>query len=252
MASTDELTPVIRQAVRDAIREEVSDRLDKLESQVCDLVNMKSTLLDHEENIREFKKGLDFTSKEISDIKDKMMPDLDKKFSELTTQICINILDIDTHRRKWAIIINGLQGDQGEKEQETRAKVRKFAKDKLKVTGVDSHPFSACHRLSPEKDAGIIIKFTDLSHRNLWLTSAKNLKGTNCKVSLSPDLHPCLRKLKKDVLQSRKILPPHEKNTAQVRYLPTWPYVCVKPRGKASINPRISKQTIVKDYLCTQ
>ena len=39
MASTDELTPGIRQAVRDAIREEVSDRLDKLESQVCDLVN---------------------------------------------------------------------------------------------------------------------------------------------------------------------------------------------------------------------
>ena len=105
MASTDELTPVIRQAVRDAIREEVSDRLDKLESQVCDLVNMKSTLLDHEENIREFKKGLDFTSKEISDIKDKMMPDLDKKFSELTTQLCINILDIDTHRRKWAIFV---------------------------------------------------------------------------------------------------------------------------------------------------
>ena len=87
MASTDELTPGIRQAVRDAIREEVSDRLDKLESQVCDLVNKKSTLLDHEENIREFKKSLDFTSKEISDIKDKMIPDLDKRFSELNNII---------------------------------------------------------------------------------------------------------------------------------------------------------------------
>ena len=63
--------------------------------------------------------------------------------------------------------------------------MRKFAKDKLEVTGIDSHPFSACHRLSSEKEAGIIIKFTDLCHRNLWLTSVKNLKGTNCKVSLS-------------------------------------------------------------------
>ena len=86
-----------------------------------------------------------------------MIPDLDKKFSELNN-ICINILDIDTDRRKWSIIINGLEGDQGEKEQETRAKVRKIAKDKLEVTGVDLHPFSACHRLSSEKEAGIIIK----------------------------------------------------------------------------------------------
>ena len=71
MASTEELTPVIRQAVRDAIREEVSDRLDKLESQVCDLVNKKSSLLDHEENIREFKKCLDFTSKRFLILKAK-------------------------------------------------------------------------------------------------------------------------------------------------------------------------------------
>ena len=41
----------------------------------------------------------------------------------------MNILDLDTHRRKWSLIVNGLQGNPGETEMETRAKVRTFAMD---------------------------------------------------------------------------------------------------------------------------
>ena len=110
------------------------------------------------------------------------------------------ILNIDTHRRKWTLIINGLKGKSGESEMETRAKVRTFAKERLKVTGADSHSFRACHRLSQKDDAGIIVCFTDLYNRNEWLSNAKNLKNVESTASLSPDLHPCLRPLKKDIL----------------------------------------------------
>ena len=73
---------------------------------------------------------------------------MDKKFTELSTKMCLNLLNIDTHRRKWTVIINGLKGKSGESELETRAKVRTLAKDRLKVTVADAHTFRACHRLT--------------------------------------------------------------------------------------------------------
>ena len=51
--------------------------------------------------------------------------------------MCLNTLNLDTHRRKWTLIINGLKG-------------------------VDSHVFNACHRLSQREDAGVILCFQDL------------------------------------------------------------------------------------------
>ena len=121
MATISELTPIIRQAVKDAIREEVSDRLDKLEHKVSELTTMKSTLRDLGNQIKDLEKSLEFSSQEIKDLNEKFIPALDKKFSDLSTKICMNLLNIDVHRRKWSLIINGLKGKQGETEPETRA-----------------------------------------------------------------------------------------------------------------------------------
>ena len=162
------------------------------------------------------------------------------------------MLDLDTHRRKWTLIINGLDGKQGESEHETRAIVRRFATEKLKLAGADSHPFGACHRLAQKDNAGIIIRFTDLTDKNSWLTHAKNLKNTNSNVSISPDMPPCLRPLKTDILNIRKDLPPAQKQLGQVRYLPSWPYINLKIRGQATMNPRIKKETILAKYLSEQ
>ena len=163
----------------------------------------------------------------------------------------MNILDLDTHCRKWSLIVNGLQGNQGETEMETRAKVRTFAVDKLNVEGADSHSFGACHRLSQTAKAGIIIRFNDLQNRDSWLANAKNLKNSSQNVTLSPDLHPVLRPLKADILKVRKNLPPLRKQQTTVKYLPSWPYICLKERGKPTVNPSISKEEIVAAYLNT-
>ena len=40
------------------------------------------------------------------------------------------------------------------------------------------------------------------------------------KTFLYPLIHPVLRQLKKDILQKRKDLPPDQKKSAQVTYLP--------------------------------
>ena len=74
----------------------------------------------------------------------------------------MNALDMDKHRRKWTVIINGLHG---EAEPINRTKVRSFACNKLKIPGADTHSFSACHRLAQKENAGIIVKFVDLSEK---------------------------------------------------------------------------------------
>ena len=107
---------------------------------------------------------------------------------------------------------NGLKGDAGEPELVTRNKVRELAKHKLKIQGVNSHAFTACHRLSQREDAGVLC-FQDLCNRNEWLLNAKNLKNsaTNVNVSISPDIHPCLRKLRSNIMEKRKALPPQNR-----------------------------------------
>ena len=249
MATIKELKPVIRQIVQDVLRAEISDKLDKLENKVSELMAVTQTLKEHDQKLKDIQQSLSFTGDQIDVINKKTVPDLDKKFTELSTKMCLNLLNIDTHRRKWTLIINGLKGKSGESELETRAKVRTFAKDRLKVTGADAHTFRACHRLSQKDDAGIIVCFSDLYDKNEWLSNAKNLKHDNSSTSLSPDLHPCLRPLKTDILNIRKDLPPERRNLTTVKYLPTWPYICLKERGKSTVNPRITKEDIVQSFL---
>ena len=249
----------VRTVIRQVLKEEITHRLDSLETkvsnlekQLLELTALKATVSKHETKIKEVAKSCEFSSNQISEIVDNKIPNLDKKFTELSTNMCLNILNLDTHRRKWTLIINGLHGNPGEPELETRNKVKHFAVNKLKVPGADSHLFSACHRLSQQANAGIIVRFNDLANRNDWLSGAGKLKNTGSKVSISPDLHPCLRKLKTDILNIRKKLPLEEKKTSQVKYLPSWPFVCLKSRGKPTIHPTIPKETIVRDYLSTQ
>jgi hypothetical protein len=249
MATVDELLPMIRQTVKDAIREEITDKLDKLELKVNELTSLKKTVTANSQIIQTLQDSVAFSSNEIDEVRSKTIPDLRNKFDDLSIKMCMNILDMDTHRRKWTLIINELQGISGETEVETRTKVQNFAINSLKVPRADSHPFGACHRLAQKDNAGIIIRFTDLAHRNSWLMNARNLKNSASKVSLSPDLHPCLRPLKSDILKIRKNLPPGRKQLTTVKYLPSWPYVCLKERGKPAIHHRISKETIVNSYL---
>ena len=243
------MKPVIIEAIREVLQEEVCTRLDKLEEKVDELYEMKHILLDHQEKIKDLENSLDFTDNQIKEIKNELLPNLEKKYEEIITNICMNALDMDTHRRKWTVIINGLHGEAGEAEPITRTKVRSFACNKLKIPGADTHSFSACHRLAQKENAGIIVKFVDLSEKNAWLENAKNLKNCQDKISLSPDIHPVLRQLKRDILQKRKDLPPDQRQGANIKYLPSWPYVCLKIRNGTTKNHSISKKTIVESYL---
>ena len=169
MPTAREMKPMIVEAVREVIREEICTRLDNLEQQILDIITIKQQLTEQENTISNIEQSLEFTSSQKRDLNEKIIPDLNKKYNDLITKMCLNTFNLDTHRRKWTLIINGLKGDAGEPELVTRTKVRELAKHKLKIQGVDSHAFTACHRLSQSEDAGVILCFQDLYNRNEWL-----------------------------------------------------------------------------------
>ena len=121
------------------------------------------------------------------------LPAIVDRISSVATALAMRQMDLEVHRRKWALVIQGVEGAAKEKEEDTRAACIALARDALKVPNAMSTRVSACHRLSQDADAGIIIRFTDLTERNLWLQHTKNLKGKDKKVKIYPDLPPVLR-----------------------------------------------------------
>ena len=64
----------------------------------------------------------------------------------------------------------------------------------------------------------------DLANRNEWPSEAKNLDNSDKIISISPDMTPVLKCLKKDILEQREELSPDVKSRSQVKYLPRWPF----------------------------
>ena len=122
-----------------------------------------------------------------------------------------------------ALVIQGIKGPKGENATDTRQKLINTAKTLLGVDAKASD-FAACHRLNfAEADTGIHARFVDLSTRDHWLASAKKLKKKD-SISISVDVPPCLRKVKKELNDIRKNLDPEVKKRTYVKHLPAWPY----------------------------
>ncbi|ELU10564.1 hypothetical protein CAPTEDRAFT_194032 [Capitella teleta] len=148
-----------------------------------------------------------------------------KKTIANETVTAIRVTDTDVHRRKWNIIIQGVPGEKDENES-TEKKIRELGQTDLRIESANSMPFRTCHRLQQAKDAGIIVRFSNLTDRNMWLNHAKNLRNTSKKISISPDIPPTLKPLKAELLNTRITLPSAEKS--KLLYHKTWPYLTLK------------------------
>ena len=67
--------------------------------------------------------------------------------TQIAESLAHQTLQIDVHRWKWNVVIHGIEGPAG-KEDVTRAKCIKFAREALKVDDADTGHLAACHRLS--------------------------------------------------------------------------------------------------------
>ena len=196
------------------------------------------------------KKSVDFTHTRIDDIYEQTIPVINHHISTIASALTQRLLDLDVHRRKWSLNIQGIRGNAGEDEEVTRAKVVAFASDKLGIQA-DVKDYAACHRLSQEANSGIIMRFQDLSQRNAWLENAKNLRRhPDCaNVSISPDLPNDLRPLKTELLNIRKTLPREQKKNSTIRYLKQWPFVELRVKNQPTRRPSESLSNVCERVL---
>ena len=173
-------------AIKVVVREEmgvISARLDSIDKTLANLVELQQRILEVEE-------GLQFTSERLNTLATEVLPAMCDHMARITESLAHQTLQIDVHRRKWNIVIHGIEGPVGELECATRAKCIQFAKEVLQVEDAATWHLAACHRLSQKPNAGIILRFVDLAQRDRWLTGTKHLRGYTRKISISPDLPP--------------------------------------------------------------
>ena len=140
--------------------------------------------------------ALDQTGQRLNDVYRISLPALSCQVEQAAVGLALQTLDLDVHRRKWALTIQGLKGEAKEDEKVTRSLCVNLAKQHLGVQDASGSDLAACHRLSGNAGSGVILRFRDLSQRNGWLSGAKGLKHHTDRISVSPDLPPVLRPLK--------------------------------------------------------
>ena len=238
----EDLKALLHRELEVVVREELGDRLDRMEQQLAKVSDLQVQMAGLESSIQ-------FASKRIDDLYRTSLPALAAHLERVTSALALQTLDIDVHRRKWALTVQGLKGAAKEDESDTRAACVQLAKDNLAIDDASVLEFAACHRLSQKADAGIIVRFCDLSWRNMWLANAKHLRGSANHVSISPDVPPVLRPIKKDLLQKRKDLPPEEKKRSFIRYHRQWPYMDLAVGNNIFVRSDIRKEAIVQSVL---
>ena len=176
-------------------------------------------LADLKATVNAVETSITYTSGRIDDFCQNSLPTLARHIQEVTTGLALQTMDLDVHRRKWSLTIHGLKGEAGEEEEITSDACVKLAKDHLGIPDPATTDFAACHRLSKQAGSGIIIRFCDLSTRNSWLGNAKQLRDHPDAISISPDLPPVLRPMKKELLAKQKDMPQSQRSKYNLRYL---------------------------------
>ena len=224
----------------------VGQKLDSLTTRVVELEQtVKSD--DIKNKIVQIEKDLSDTSAITESIKTDALPSLISHFNQVVNSLSLTVLNGEVNRRKYALVIQGIKGPKGEDAKDTRKKLMNSAKSLLGIESSVSD-FAACHRLNfNEADTGIHARFVDLSTRDLWLANAKKLAKVKKEdsISISVDVPPCLRKVKKELNDMRMKLSPESKKRSYVKHLPSWPYFQLVERldGKTQ---RITKHSFSK------
>ena len=200
----DEIKNAVRQQTESSIKDLVTDPMARLEQQLSQMNDLVA-------KVSAMETAVQFTSKRVDDLEKVTLPALACHVEQVASALALQTLDIDVHRRKWSLTVQGLEGDADEDDADTHRACVQLARQHMDIEDATVSDFAACHRLSRKKDTGIIMRFRDLSQRNKWLLGARKLKHLESNISVCPDLPPVLRPLKTELLQIRKSLPPKRK-----------------------------------------
>ena len=226
----------------------LDDRVETLEKDVQEIKNE-----DLKGKISSIEKSLKSYSDCVKKVQLQTLPSLADHLNCAVTALAINNIDINAHRRKFTLVAQGIPGKAGESADETRKKLCSTVSKALEID-VSPSDFAACHRLDSSKpNSGIHARFVDLSKRDLWLANAKKLAKLDKKdtFSLSVDVPPCLRKVRKELADVRKGLPSEKKKQSYIKHLPSYPYFELVIKGEETRRHTWSKQEIALQSLPT-
>lgn len=232
------LNPELLAAMRIIIREELNTRLEPIETTLKEIVDIKH-------RIEEVETAISDTSGRLESLTTDSLPSLTESISRMMEELALQTLELDMHRRKWNLCIHGVKGVAREPAATTRALCIELAKQYLQVPDAAAIDFAAAHRLSGSADAGIILRFNDLSKRDAWLAGARYLKQHPDRVTVSPDLPKKIRSMKTELLNLRKELPDEQKTLARIRHLPQWPFVELTTPGNDPVRPSMTKSELL-------
>lgn len=251
---TECLTMAALQASLDKKLDPLQRKINKIDDTVTSLqAHIMGRITTLEDTVGSIETSLTSFSNDLDSIKSKVLPDLSDHVSACEQQLADYILSIDAHRRKWNVTFHGIKGDVKEDEAETRRKTLDFAHKYLGLSKEDaaSTGMSACHRLSNKKDAGVIVRFADLSKRDQWLAGTRKLKDTagELKISVSVDLPPAIRPLKDELMLRRSKMDRAQRMKTKLKYLTRFPYVELRAEGQPAIRPSKSLREVTKEIL---
>ena len=236
LKSTNEVTTQMTSCAQSI--KNVTEKVDKLDRKIEDVIALQ-------DSVAEVKAATHV-------IKTETLPNIIDHMNNMMTHLALQNMDLNMHRRKWSLIIQGLPGKQDENSDDTRKAVLDMAKKNLKLKDTKDTPLkdeqlAACHRLQSAAGSAVIARFVDLKQRDRWLAHAKNL--SNSQISMSVDVPPCLRKAKQQLMALRKDLAPEAKKRSFVKHLPVWPYLLLHRKGEAPIHHTFSKADIISQAI---
>lgn len=224
----------------------LNSRIDNLEREVTAIKNEDLT-----GKITSLENSLQSYAKSVESVQKNTLPSLVDHFNCAVTAIALNGLDMNVHRRKFTLVVQGIKGKAKEPAEETRSELIKKVKSAM---GIELSPsdFAACHRLDNLKpNSGIHARFVDLSKRDLLLSNARKLAKLPQKdqFSLSIDVPPCLRKVRKELADIRKDLPPASKKQSYIKNLPSFPYFELVTRMGDDVVKKVTKHSWSKQEI---
>ena len=144
----------LRSLIKEAVDDGVSNLLRNLKSFKRELKTLSKKVDKASGVAGKVEKLSESTNSRFTDIYETVIPKINEHMSNIATALTKRVLDLDVHRRKWSLNIQGIQGAASEDEKVTRAKVVDFAKNKLRIPDASLNDYGACHQLSQAANSG--------------------------------------------------------------------------------------------------
>ena len=111
--SADENRAIMLEELASLIADELGPRLLRVEEQLARVVSLK-------DKVTELEKAMQYTADVQQELMQTTLPALATHVENVTTTLTLRTIDMEIHRRKWSLIVQGVQEPPNEDEPATR------------------------------------------------------------------------------------------------------------------------------------